>query len=185
MAEDYTVKKITDVAETTTADTLFIKSGGDIKQISMENLLTQMSPDIQLATLKKQMPIGYTFVWSQASGSGVDLSTAEKVAEYYGFGTWEQIKDQFLLGAGDSYAAGTTGGEAEHVLTTEEMPSHAHTAYAHGGTSIQGGGTDQNYKAIKTSNFDGTKRLTETTGSGQSHNNMPPYFAVYIWRRIA
>lgn len=95
MAEDYTVKKITDVAETTTADTLFIKSGGDIKQISMANLLTQMSPDIQLATLKKQMPIGYTFAWSQTSGSGIDLSTAEKVAEYYGFGTWEQVEKTY------------------------------------------------------------------------------------------
>lgn len=185
MAEDYTVKKITDVAESTTADAIFIKSGGDIKQISVENFLKQMSPDIQLAALKKQMPIGYTFAWSQTSGSGIDLSTAEKVAAYYGFGTWEQIKDRFLLGAGDSYADGETGGEAEHVLTTNEMPSHAHTAYAYGGTSIQGGGTDQNYKVIKTSSFDGTKRLTETTGSGQSHNNMPPYFTVYIWRRIA
>lgn len=83
------------MAETTTADTLFIKSGGDIKQISMANLLTQIYPDIELAALKKQMPIGYTFAWNQTSGSGIDLSTAEKVAEYYGFGTWEQIEKTY------------------------------------------------------------------------------------------
>ena len=27
-------------------------------------------------------------------------------------GTWEQLKDRFLLAAGDTYAAGSTGGEA-------------------------------------------------------------------------
>ena len=51
-------------------------------------------------------------------------------------GTWEQIKDTFLLSAGDTYNAGTTGGEAEHTLTTSEMPSHNHsftgTAHSHG-----------------------------------------------------
>lgn len=42
-------------------------------------------------------------------------------------GTWEQIKDTFLLSAGDSYTAGNTGGEASHKLTMSEMPSHTHT----------------------------------------------------------
>ena len=39
-------------------------------------------------------------------------------------GTWEQLKDRFLLGAGDTYAAGATGGEAAHALTVNEMPPH-------------------------------------------------------------
>lgn len=41
-------------------------------------------------------------------------------------GTWEQIKDTFILAAGDTYKAGTTGGEATHILTTDEMPAHNH-----------------------------------------------------------
>lgn len=41
-------------------------------------------------------------------------------------GTWEQIKDTFLLSAGDIYSAGESGGEAEHTLTIDEMPSHNH-----------------------------------------------------------
>ena len=41
-------------------------------------------------------------------------------------GTWEQIKDRFLVGAGNSYSVGATGGEATHTLTTSEMPSHSH-----------------------------------------------------------
>lgn len=41
--------------------------------------------------------------------------------------TWEQLKDKFLLGAGDTYTAGGTGGNASHTLTIAEMPSHNHT----------------------------------------------------------
>ena len=53
-------------------------------------------------------------------------------------GTWEQVKDKFILAAGDSYDGGTTGGNAEHThttpatttgshtLTVNEMPSHNH-----------------------------------------------------------
>lgn len=44
----------------------------------------------------------------------------------FGFGTWQQIQDRFLLAAGSTYAAGTTGGEATHTLTVEEMPAHTH-----------------------------------------------------------
>ena len=42
-------------------------------------------------------------------------------------GTWEQIQNRFLLAAGDTYAAGKTGGEATHTLTVEEMPAHNHS----------------------------------------------------------
>lgn len=42
-------------------------------------------------------------------------------------GTWEQIKDRFLLAYGDTYNNGATGGEATHTLTSQEMPTHNHT----------------------------------------------------------
>lgn len=41
-------------------------------------------------------------------------------------GKWTQIQNTFLLAAGSSYAAGSTGGESTHVLTENEMPSHSH-----------------------------------------------------------
>lgn len=41
-------------------------------------------------------------------------------------GTWKQIQDTFLLACGETYAAGDTGGEAEHILNITEMPSHQH-----------------------------------------------------------
>lgn len=41
-------------------------------------------------------------------------------------GTWVQIKDKFVLAAGDSYKAGNTGGNANTTLTTANLPSHTH-----------------------------------------------------------
>lgn len=40
-------------------------------------------------------------------------------------GTWVQIKDRFLLTAGDTYQAGATGGKANYVA--DDMPKHSHT----------------------------------------------------------
>ena len=42
-------------------------------------------------------------------------------------GTWEQIKDRFLLSAGETYSSGSIGGEANHILSISETPSHTHT----------------------------------------------------------
>ena len=50
-------------------------------------------------------------------------------------GTWEQIEDKFLLSAGTSYTAGNIGGEATHLLTEDEMPTHLHTLGAHNHTT--------------------------------------------------
>ena len=42
-------------------------------------------------------------------------------------GTWTQIKDRFILAAGDSYTNGATGGAATVTLTVSNMPSHSHS----------------------------------------------------------
>lgn len=63
-------------------------------------------------------------------------------------GTWEQLKDKFLLGAGDTYSNGGTGGSASHTLTTDEIPSHTHNSKTLTGTfevrrfGTSGTGTD-------------------------------------------
>ena len=50
----------------------------------------------------------------------------------YPWQTWEQsFKDRFPIGAGSTYAAGATGGEATHELTVSEMPAHSHTVNSH------------------------------------------------------
>lgn len=41
-------------------------------------------------------------------------------------GTWSAIQDKFLLGIGNTYSTVTSGGEATHTLSINEMPSHNH-----------------------------------------------------------
>ena len=98
-------------------------------------------------------------------------------------GTWEQIKDCFILAAGDTYAAGSTGGEATHKLTTAEMPSHKHSYYEFPGYDSSNG-----YRIGGSSIWTYWYWYDASTGSAggdQPHNNMPPYLAVYVWRRVA
>lgn len=115
-------------------------------------------------------------------------------------GTWEQIQGKFLLGMSSSYPAGSQGGEASHTLTTEEMPSHGHNpanqsgyygfitnskkAFEVGDMGVQSG--SGRYYPYSTAAFDISRNsLTGTTGGGNSHNNMPPYLSIYIWKRTA
>lgn len=102
-------------------------------------------------------------------------------SNYFG-GTWEQIKDTFLLACGDTYANGATGGEAEHTLKVEEMPRHKHTAW-----TAQGGSWARETVSCgnKTAHNEADYGSIDYAGGNQPHNNMPPYLAVYIWKRVA
>ncbi len=99
-------------------------------------------------------------------------------------GTWTQLKDRFLLGVGDTYiTVNSTGGEARHILTEDEMPVHQHTnnsiyATTPGtgtviGTAVSGGTGTVNWYADNTG----------FQGKNYAHNNMPPYLTVYMWKR--
>lgn len=104
-------------------------------------------------------------------------------------GTWEQIKDTFLLGSGSTYTAGDTGGEAEHVLTYDELPKQGfripHVAYYDDTTMNLG------WTASRTGmGREGAANTVENTGwhnmslgGSCPHNNMPPYLVVYMWKR--
>ena len=94
-------------------------------------------------------------------------------------GTWERIQDMFLLAAGATYGAGTTGGEATHTLTVDEMPSHTHTYSIATTTGNDAGGDGVQYYRTHSTATSGS------TGGGLAHNNMPPYIAVYVWKRTA
>lgn len=103
-------------------------------------------------------------------------------------GTWEQIKDTFILAAGDSYSAGSTGGEANHTLTIDELPSHRH--YLKYGNVYIGylnsNAAQSNNQALYKYNVSREDALYgEDVGGGKAHNNMPPYLVAYCWKRTA
>ena len=97
-------------------------------------------------------------------------------------GTWERIGGRFLLGADSTYAAGSTGGEAVHTLTVDEMPRHNHEI-----DNLNASGSATPFMTVQAQDKKGFGGNVQTmyAGGGKPHNNMPPYLAVYMWKRTA
>lgn len=127
-------------------------------------------------SLEDVYPVGAIYMSAAATNPGT----------LFGFGTWEQIKDVFLLAAGDTYAGGSTGGEASHVLAEDELPAHRHKI-AYPNASGEYGDAAIGYPANSDTKKTWLAEMckTESVGSGEAHNNMPPYLAVYAWERTA
>lgn len=168
-----------------------LKSGDDRYLYRCGELATTIQQKV-----KKSLSASSTI--TSGGGAGMSLQSVYPVGAVYistsdtnpetlfGFGTWERIKDRFLLAAGDAYAAGATGGEATHQLTIAEMPYHQHQM-----VNGNNGGYDYSWWTKSTITLsDATKGYagnanTSYAGESASHNNMPPYLAVYMWHRIA
>lgn len=123
----------------------------------------------------------------------------------FGFGTWTQTgKGRVLIGQGTSdqlFNAGDIGGESNHSLTTNEMPSHTHTQNSHthppvANTYFVTSNTDTNNGGSGSSGELGsagqaptttgaTTAVNQNTGGSASHNNLQPYQVVYFWQRTA
>lgn len=134
-----------------------------------------------------------------SSGGGADISTilskvypvgsiymsvnSASPATLFG-GTWERIKDQFLLAAGDKYAAGKTGGEATHTLTENEIPAHRHSIWFPNAGGEQSAAIGYPEAGSKNTWYAEASK-TAGAGGGAAHNNMPPYLTVCVWKRTA
>lgn len=118
-------------------------------------------------------------------------------------GTWERIKDRFILAAGDTYTSSATGGSKEHTHSLSQGWAKF--------CARTGGGTYYSEYNKKSSNvpedqtfswkpeyysYEGTVYnefvddwgiggATELGGKTDSASNMPPYLVAYIWKRTA
>lgn len=129
-------------------------------------------------------------------------------------GTWERIaQGRTIVGEGvvqantDNWCgttspgdwtayAGLMGGEVKHTLTVDQIPSHTH---AHrivkqvwsalvnkDATGALPAGVSPDGVNSGWSNYvSGDNCANQNTGGGASHNNLPPYLVVYIWKRTA
>lgn len=144
-------------------------------QNSSDIQINEIGDNLQFEIIKSQLlnsiyPIGSIY-----------MSVNSTNPENFIGGTWERIQDKFLLASGSTYSAGSTGGEATHKLTIDEMPKHNHNAYLSGGSLASSAGR----LLFETATGQEFYNSIKSTGGDQPHNNMPPYLAVYVWKRTA
>ena len=123
-----------------------IPNGGEVNglsfifQSSSADVSGSISQDNVIGTVDLIYPVGSIYMSVNNTNPSVLVG-----------GTWEQLKDKFLLASGDTYTAGNTGGEATHTLTTNEMPSHSHIQDSHNHT--------QNAHRHRANNEDTTRKI--------------------------
>lgn len=150
------------------------------------------------------IPIGGIILWS-----GSINNIPENYSLCNGSNGTPNLTDRFVIGAGDTYDVGSSGGEATHTLTISEMPQHNHAndftiesdgSHTHSLSLYKPGSSlsrvlAANAETIQQSpvgtvrtGSSGTHTHTisgsiENSGNSQPHNNMPPYYALcYIMR---
>lgn len=187
-----------DISYATSSSTLARVGIGSTNQVlTVESGAPKWKTPTSGVSLEDVYPVGSLYM-STVSTSPATL---------FGMGTWVAIEGQFILGANATYPAGTTGGAATHTLTSSEMPSHTHTDSGHTHTiahthtyehwqntnPFQSGGSGPAKTGDSTSTTSGASASNsgtasasiQNTGGGTAHNNMPPYLAVYVWKRTA
>lgn len=108
-------------------------------------------------------PSGLICMWS---GAVVAIPTGWNLCD--GTNGTPDLRGKFILGAGGDYGPGDAGGEATHVLTEAEMPSHSHdvtvTGGSHGHTGSSGSAGNHSHAG------------TAASGGGHTHG-----YNDYIW----
>ena len=148
----------------------------------------------ELATTGASLPSGLIAIWK---GSTNTIPDGWVLCD--GQNGTPDLRDKFVLGAGNSYGVGSTGGEKTHILTVSELPSHNHTKGVIKGLSMMGindytSTSDRIYERgefVHSANNGARKYystynynyLFASTGDNSEHNNMPPYYALcYIMK---
>lgn len=126
------------------------------------------------AAWNNAIPSGVILLWSGAADaipSGWHLCNGTN-------GT-PDLRGRFIVGAGDTYAVGNTGGAESVTLSVSQIPAHTHSVKYSGNTHLySSGSTNASYLGST-----GSIGTTESTGGGNAHENRPPYYALcYIMK---
>lgn len=102
--------------------------------------------------------------------------------------TWEQLKDRFLIGAGDSYSNGSTGGAAEVLLDEKHLPGMTTilAQYSNlGNNTTRKAFTSWGLTPMTDWKVSSSTLAVAGTDYEVAHSNMPPYLTVYMWKRVS
>ena len=113
-------------------------------------------------TASKLYPVGSVYV----SFNSADPSTL------FG-GTWQRLKDTFLLANGDTYAPNTSGGSATKTIGVNNMPSHNHSvnsagSHTHTASTSTAGNHNHTATTSTTGNHTHTRGNMNITGTYQA-----------------
>lgn len=121
----------------------------------------------------------------------VYLSTSNVSPQTFLGGSWAKIEGRFLLAADSAHPAGSTGGEETQTISLQQIPDHYHIISTGDGSGA--GYNYPGYAAIVTQNAgeSPSNAYACNTGYVAGRNNvdqqplstMPPYLAVYMWKR--
>ena len=93
----------------------------------------------------------------------------------------KKLADRFPLVCGANFKVLSQGGEREHILTGEEMPSHRHYSSAENKEVMCDYSTSKKWgcEIKNTSGYTaaGGGFMTSYSGGDKAHNNMPPFLA--------
>lgn len=146
-----------------------------------EHIAANVWSELKSSALAAIYPVGCIYTET----TGVNPGTT------FGFGTWVAFGGgRVLVGNGTSdetFTAGATGGESNHLLTSAESGVPAHT---HAGPSGQdfvtyvgsGGGAGVSGSNVTTQASTG---YNAAQNASAAHNNLQPYVVVYFWERTA
>lgn len=118
----------------------------------------------------------------------INAGVATNPATLLGHGTWVAFGAGKVMVGLDSTDVDfdtleETGGEKEHTLTVDEIPSHNHDV------ELYSGPPDFTYlrpSRYSSGSFAGTNTDSiQATGGGAAHNNLQPYIVVHMWKRTA
>ena len=134
----------------------------------------------EVAAWEAKYPNNITITRTYTSGSRISISKCNGQVV-------PALTDRFVVQAGHSYSLGDNGGENFHTLTINEMPSHAHKLVVcrneYGGIDTGGcdaGNNNSDHETawkIPSRQVDGSDQAY--TGGDESHENRPPYYALY------
>jgi len=129
----------------------------------------------------------------------MNASVATNPGTLLGFGTWVSFgAGRVLLGEGDGYTAGATGGSKDAVVVSHTHTGSTNTAGDHAHSSTQsflsnittgavgiGSGDGGSFRGVTTTSAGShSHTLTlDSTGSSGTNANLQPYVVVYMWQR--
>jgi len=153
---------------------------------NIAGVLTQVPPN------PTSIPSGCILIWSGSIGS---VPSGFLLCD--GTNGTPDLRNSFVLGAGNSYAVAQTGGSTDAIVvshthtatSTVTDPGHTHTGVVVGQTSVGGSGNGNqlagnNVVSIPTATTGVTvATVNATAGTSGTNANMPPYYALaYIMK---